>query len=234
MIIILHSTQLPENLGAVARVIGNFGLQELRLITPKISKDAPKAIATAAGADDILQNALLFDDLASATHDIQILYGTCADVRDGIRHYHTPEGAFSSPSPDSKIAVLFGCEKSGLTQEDLSHCTATLQIPVNPDFSSMNLSHAVGIVAYTWFKNQHTLKESFAHLGKTSIATQQEKEAFFNRLTQHLDDVDYWRVASKKPLMQQNLANLFFRMDLTAQELKTLLGVFDILRHPRV
>jgi len=233
MIIILHSTQLPENLGAVARVMGNFGLQELRLVTPKISKDDPKAIATTAGADDILKNALIFDDLASATQDIEVLYGTCADVRDGIRHYHTPEGAFSNTSPDSKIAVLFGCEKSGLTQEDLSHCTATIQIPVNPGFSSMNLSHAVGIVAYTWFKTQHSPQESFAHLGKTAFATQGEKEDFFNRLTQHLDEVDYWRVASKKPLMQQNLANLFFRMDLTTQELKTLLGMVDILRHPR-
>ena len=234
MIIILHSTQLPENLGAVARVMGNFALTELRLITPKVMRDDPKAVATSAGAEGILENARVFPDLISATQDIAELYGTCADVRDGIRHYHTPEGAFAKTPEASNVGVLFGCEKSGLTQEDLSHCAATIQIPVNPDFSSMNLSHAVAIVAYSWFQAQHRPRKYFTHLGKTNLATQGEKEQFFHHLIKQLDEVGYWRVESKKPLMQQNLANLFFRMDLTTQEIKTLLGVFDVLRNPRI
>ncbi|MBX9696997.1 MAG: hypothetical protein K2X98_04380 [Alphaproteobacteria bacterium] len=232
MIIILHSTQLAENLGAVARIMGNFALRELRLITPHIMPIHPKAMATAAGAETILEQARIYDSLADATTDITHLFGTCADERQGIRHYMGPEKAFSDMmrfDAIAKIGVLFGCERTGLSQEDMSYCRATIQIPVNPSFSSMNLSHAVGIIAYERFKADSQPVPHIMHMGSTKSASCDQKQALFNHLIHLLDEVAYWRVDAKKPLMQQNLANFFFRMDLTEQEIQTLFGVFNSL-----
>lgn len=232
MIILLHSTQLPENLGAVARIMGNFGLSELRLITPCIPPLDPKAMATSAGAEHILKNAKIYTTLCEATSDIHTLIGTCADLRVGIRAYETPSTLFETFDSMGKVGILFGCERSGLSQEDLSHCHATVQIPVNPEFSSMNLSHAVAVVAYEYFKKLHTPK-SFMALGQTHLATQGEMDTFFTILEHMLDEVGYWRVDSKKPQMRENLRNLFSRSSLTQQEIQTLLGMLNNLRNPR-
>lgn len=228
MIPILHSTQLPENLGAVARVMGNFDLFELRLVTPQVDPLHPKAIATAAGAERILRYADIYPSILDATSDLHLLFGTCADERAGIRHYFSPKRAFEGHE-GRRIGVLFGCERTGLTQDDLSLCQATIQIPVNPFFSSMNLSHAVAVIAYEWFTVNRNPPLSKTHLGATQMATQKQRQFMFEALMQKLDAVDYWRVPFKKKLMAQNLANLFFRMDFTEQEIHTLLGVFRAL-----
>lgn len=232
MIIILHSTQLPENLGAVARVMGNFNLSELRLITPLIDPCDLKALATSAGADHILQQAKVYPTLQEATSDLHTLIGTCADVRIGIRFYESPQSLFDQNKPFGKFGILFGPERTGLSQEDLSLCHATLQIPVCPDFSSMNLSHAVAIICYSYFVKSNTSSQ-FLELGSTHLATQEERDIFFNTLENMLDHVGYWRVASKKHVMRQNLKNFFSRSSLTKQEIQTLLGMFQTLRQPR-
>lgn len=232
MIILLHSVQLAENLGAVARVMGNFGLSQLRLITPCADVFDMKAVATAAGAEHILHKATLYNSLQKATHDLHTLIGTCADIRTGIRAYTTPENIFNDPIPLQNIGILFGPERTGLSQEDLSYCKATLQIPVDASFSSLNLSHAVGIVCYAYFKSKKHA-HNHLHTGETTVATQGEKNHFFHTLEQMLDEVGYFRVDSKKPLMRQNLRNFFSRNDITTQEIRTLLGVFRALRHPR-
>ncbi len=230
MIILLHSTQMAENLGSVARVMGNFELTELRLITPQIDPLDPKAIATSAGADEILRRAKVYNSLDDATIDITHLFGTCGDERLGIRHYMGPEKAFSDFSDQPEhMGVLFGCERTGLSQDDLSHCRATIRIPVNTSFSSMNLSHAVAIVAYEGFKAASHSAPHVMHMGATQLASQGQKQALFQHLVHLLDDTGYWRVPSKKPPMQQNMANPFFRMDLTEQEVQTLFGMFASL-----
>lgn len=239
MIILLHAPQLPENIGAVARVMENFQLSELRLITPITPPTHDKAWATSAGAHTILKNARIFNSLSEAVQDIHHLWGTCADNRLGIRQYHSPrhfmDEEFSKTAPDEKTAILFGCERTGLSQDALSTCKGTLQIPVNPDFSSMNLSHAVGIVCYEYFiTKQNTLHTNTLHLGDTTFAPMQEKEVLFKHLIHLLDKGHYWRVPSKKHLMQQNLANLFFRLSLTSQDIRTLFGIVDNLRFPRI
>ncbi len=232
MIILLNEIQLAENLGAIARVMGNFSMNELRLISPRVSPSDPKALATSTGAEFILKSAQTYDSVFEATKDIEFLFGTCGDDhRQGIRHYFLPHTAFENSTSEQKIGVLFGCERTGLSQEDLSYCRATIRIPTSLHFSSMNVSHAVAIVAYEWCQKIHQTEGHQMHFGKTKPATQQEKKALFDYLVRNLDAVDYWRVASKKPLMTENLANLFFRMDLTAQEIQTLFGVFDALKH---
>lgn len=241
MIILLHSPQLPENMGAVARVMKNFNLLELRLITPNISPLHEKALATSAGAESILENARVFSCLKEAVQDLHHVFGTCADKRMGIRHYLSPHTFINEHMPHygacEEVGILFGCERTGLCQDDLSHCEGTLQIPVNADFSSMNLSHAVGIVAYEYFtyhQNRPLSKRaSTLALGDTNIALMSEKEVFFEHLIHTLDQGDYWRVEGKKAMMQQNLANLFFRLPLTQQDIRTLFGVVQNLSSPR-
>mgnify|MGYP000635624332 CR=1 FL=1 len=235
MIILLRTTQLPENLGAVARVMGNFGLNELRLIAPRVDPHDSRALATAAGAEVILRSAKIYDSVADATADVHHLLGTCGDHnRQGIRQHMIPNKAFEKSFPEAvSMGILFGCERTGLSQDDLSHCKAVIRVPVNPAFSSMNLSHSVAIVIYEWFKAAQQPSQTFMHWGDTKPATQMQKESLFANLLAKLDAVDYWRVPAKKPLMQQNLANLFFRMNLSTQEVQTLFGVFDALYRPR-
>lgn len=238
MIIILHSPQLPENIGAVARVMVNFHVPELRLITPHVAPTHEKAIATAAGADAILHHARLFSSMDDAIADIHHLWGTCADDRLGVRQYQSPrefmEHAFFGEKNHEKTAILFGCERTGLSKEILSRCKGTLKIPVATEFSSMNLSHAVAIIGYEYFlkKTDHNLEKKWS-LGDTTLATLSEKESFFNHLIHNLDQGNYWRLPSKKPLMKQNLANLFFRLDLTSQDIRTLFGIISNLKKPR-
>lgn len=236
MIIILHSPQLPENIGAVARVMGNFHVPELRLITPNVDVTHEKALATAAGAETILHHARVFPSMSDAIADIHHLWGTCADDRVGVRQYQPPRQFMEQEyvHDTEKTAILFGCERTGLSKDILSRCKGTLRIPVDMEFSSMNLSHAVAILCYEYFlKKKADNPEKKWHLGGTTLATIGEKESFFHQLIQSLDQGNYWRLPSKKPLMQQNLANLFFRLDLTSQDVRTLFGIVHTLKRPR-
>lgn len=239
MIVICKHIQMPENLGAIARVMKNFGLSQLRLIQPLCRVDADQAYANAAGADDILNNMHIYDSLQEASHDLTFMVGTCGDVRQGARIYHTPHSLFNdrhASAAHETWGLLCGCERTGLTQEDLSLCNATVRIPTHFEFSSMNISHAVAVMAYAYRCAYPLGGESETHMAPCTTmatspkATYAHKHNFFTLLMGELDDVGYWRVPSKKDKMQENLANLFFRYDLTVQEIQTLFGIVKSLR----
>ncbi len=233
--IILVETQLADNLGAVARAMANFGLNDLRLVKPKISKDDPKAVATAVGASSLLQNAKVFENLRDATKDLSHLFGTTACEREMIKKYYPPQEftAFAkAQSSISKVGIVFGPERTGLSNEDLTKCYGIIHIPVNPDFSSLNLGQALVIIAYEYFIAQKPNIKNSLHLGETKPATQEEISYFLINLEKKLDSTHFWRTASKKPVMWRNLRNIFTRMDLTQQEVRTLNGVIDALASP--
>lgn len=224
--IILVGTQLPENLGSVARVMCNFGLQHLRLVAPLIAKNHPKALATAVHAKCVLENALLYDCLENAIEDCHYVYATTGTERDLIHHYVAPQTLEKDDT--SHVAIVFGRESTGLTNEELRFCQKILSIPVSPEYSSLNLSHAVGIVAYEWFIKKRSCVD-YIHLGDTHPALQKDVHFFLENLETHLDRVDFWRVPSKKPAMRRNLWNAFNRMQLTDQELRTFRGIVTAL-----
>ncbi len=228
-VIVLVETQLADNLGAVARAMANFGLKDLRLVRPKVSPDDPTAIATAVGARSLLQNAKVFESLNAATKDLSHLFGTTACEREMIKKYYTPREFASTAVFPSQIGIIFGPERTGLSNEDIAQCYGIIRIPVNPEFSSLNLGQALVIIAYELFLSKDMTPSSFLHLGSTKPATQEELVYFLSNLEQKLDNTHFWRTASKKPVMWRNLRNIFTRMDLTQQETKTLNGMIDAL-----
>lgn len=237
IVILLHKTQMAENLGAVARAMGNFALSELRLIAPHCSPQDEQAIAMSAGADSILKGAKIYDCLEMAIADIHLLYGTCATVRHMIKQYTpiseiAPKIIFqttNAPSP-ATVGILFGPERTGLDNDCLAKCHEIIQIPVNPDFSSLNLAQACVVIGYELYKAQQTQTSSTFHFGETRPAPQKQVESFLLYLEKELDEVDYWRVPSKKPIMWRNLQNILTRFHLTEQDIQTLWGMVTSLK----
>jgi tRNA/rRNA methyltransferase len=232
-IIILIQPQLPENLGAVARAMANFALTDLRLVDPLCSPDDQKAIATAAGADDILINCQVFPNFNSAIEDVHVILGTCAQFRHMIKpSWPLSYGAQQIIKTNDKTGVIFGPERTGLTNDQLSRCHAIIQIPTNPHFSSLNLAQAVLLLAYELYGQSVEVKPRL-QMGETQLATQQQISQWLDFLETTLDETNFWRVQSKKPIMWRNLTNIFTRIHLTEQEVRTLYGLIDNLRYPR-
>lgn len=228
-IILLVSPQLPENMGAIARMMKNFGLTELRVINPHCDLLDPKAVAVAKGADDILKKAALFSTLGEAIVDLESLWGTCAVERYGIKPYLTPRRAIVQWRRYEKVGLLFGPERTGLTNELITRCRAVIQIPTQPDFSSLNIAQSLAILAYEWFQ-QRPLPQERLQMGKTELATEAYRDQFLGQLEHALDEANYWRQPHKKPMMWQTLQNIFTRLDLTTQEIQSLLGMMISLR----
>lgn len=234
-VIILVETQLPENLGAVARAMANFGFIELRLVNPKISKDDPKAMATAVGASGILDKAVVFETLSDAVKDLTNIFATTAVIRQMIKRCYTPKACASLvlQNPDWKVGFLFGPERTGLSNEDISLCSGVIHIPVKSDFSSLNLGQALIIVVYEYYLAKTEPEEQFLQIGETAPASLEQLQYFLSNLEQKLDQTNFWRADYKKPIMWRNLKSIFTRMDLTEQEVRTLNGVIDFLNKKR-
>ena len=234
-VIILIRPQLPENLGTVARGMMNFGLHTLRLVNPLCAPDDAKACATATGAESLLKEAKQFSSLQEATKDLHKLYGTAARERELIKPYFSLRQGLQEerkllPKEGYKWGIVFGPERTGLTNDELTLCSAILSISVNPSFPSLNLGQAVTLTAYEWGQARKSPKENVLRTGETLCATRQDIGLFLEALEADLDRAHYWRVPSKKPRMKRLLYNIFTRLDITQQELKTLRGVFQSLK----
>lgn len=227
-IVLLHQVQLAENLGAVARAMGNFGINQLRLIQPKCDPDDAKAIAMAAGNESVLESAQLYQSLEHAVGDLELVFATTAVERELIKNYCTPKMAMPLIQ-DNRVGFLFGPERTGLTNEDLSVANHIITIPVNPNFSSLNISQAVVIVLYEWYQSWADQK-SWLHLGETKPVKQKELQQFFKFLEAELDEVNFWRVPHKKEKMWQNIRTAFLRMQPTEQEIRTLYGAIQAIK----
>lgn len=227
--IILVRPQLPENIGACARVMANFGLKSLRLVSPLVSPLDAKAIAMAAGADAILETAAIYPSLDDAFADLAYVYGTSAGTREMIKRNLPVREAMAEIAVCDRVGIVFGPERTGLTNEELPKCRAILHIPVDPGFSSLNLAQAVAITAYEWYQTQSDFTGKL-HLGDTVPASHDQVQGFLNALETNLDETHFWRIAHKKPIMWRNLQNVFTRMDLTEQEVRTLQGMIKSLR----
>lgn len=226
-VIILVGTQLPENLGAAARVMANFGIKDLRLVAPLTSVDDPKAIAMAAGADTVLQGASVFSSIAAASADLTHLWATTAQPRFMVKPCCTPSEFVQNVfTPHDRFGFVFGPERTGLTNEDIVLCAGVITIPTVSSFSSLNLAQAVAIIIHSLCAQ----KPSQGALHESSPAASIENLSFFlKNLEEKLDKLNFWRVPHKKKVMWQNLRNIFTRANLTEQEVRTLYGVLETL-----
>ncbi|HCU06738.1 MAG TPA: rRNA methyltransferase [Holosporales bacterium] len=222
---------MAENLGAVARAMGNFNITELCLVTPKCDPQDLKAIAMSAGNEQVLKNVVLCATLEEAIADCQLTYATSACIRDMHKPIKSPATAAQAFYKfNGKKAIVFGPERSGLLNDEITMCQGLIQIPVNPDFSSLNIAQAAVVVFYEYFKLVSD-QCSDQVVEKTDIADNAMRSVFFNKLEQVLDRHNFWRVPTKKPMMWRNIKNIFTSHHYTHQEMKTLTGIVsDILK----
>jgi tRNA/rRNA methyltransferase len=231
--IILVEPQLGQNIGAVARAMLNFGLTDLRLVRPRDGWPNPEAIPRAAGADKVLKNVQVFPDTLSAISDLNRVFATSPRVHDIIKVIYSPHTALEALSVSSqeggKVGILFGSERCGLTNDDISLCEALIKIPNNPDFSSLNLAHAVVLIAYEWFLQVTSHPTQVFRTGWTRLATGDDLGKFFNHLEEELDRTGFLRHKKKRSTMVRNIRNIFQRASLTQQEVRTLRGIIRSL-----
>ncbi len=229
--VILVEPQLGENIGAAARAMLNCGLNDLALVKPRESWPNVKAQAMASGADEVLDAARLFDTVAEAVADLTRVYATTARPRDMTKRVLMPRAAAAEmrDAGGERMGLLFGPERSGLTNDQMALADAAISVPVNPAYASLNLAQAVLIIGYEWFQTvAETSGLATGHIGGDR-ATKADIGAFLARLEDQLDRGGFFRSEDMRPTMTRNLRNLFQRIGLTEQEVRTLQGVLSAL-----
>ena len=228
-IVVLVEPQLGENIGTVARAMGNFGLSRLRLVKPRDGWPNPRARISASGADRILDDAQLFERLPEAIADCNLVFATTARAHDQAKPVVSAEEAarlMAAPIAEgAKVAVLFGRERYGLENAEVGLADHIITFPVNPAFASLNLAQAVLVVGYEWFKLVTAGALPFAMPQKSAPAPKEQLLAFFADLERELERVEFFRPAEKRATMVINLRNIFGRMEPTRQDIQTLHGV---------
>src|SRR6266480_1412989 len=228
-IIVLVEPQLGENIGAAARVMGNFGLSRLRLVKPRDGWPNMQARRAASGADRILEDAQLYETLDAAIADCTLVVATTARAHDQAKPVISPDAAAALLAPRlagaENVAVLFGRERYGLQNNEVALADRIVTFPVNPAFASLNLAQAVLLIGYEWFKLSTKGTLPFAMPERSERASQHQMQAFFDNLVRELDRVEFLRPAEKRATMLVNLRNIFARMEPTKQDMHTLHGV---------
>jgi len=236
-IIVLVRPQLGENIGKAARAMLNFGLTEMRIVAPRDGWPNPSAGPAAAGADQILDEAKIFDTTANAVADCSNIYATTVRKRGVTKPVVGPdEAAAEIISNPGRSAILFGREASGLETDDVGLARAILTVPINPEFGSLNLAQAVILCAYEWSK----LAGDSAELAQPTIedmlpaASQQELDGMIEHLEKLLEPRGYFLPPSRKAATRQTLRGVLTKPGWNHLEVRTLRGVLSTLeRQPR-
>ena len=229
---ILHRPQLSENIGACARAIKNFDFRKLILINPKPIFPNDKILATSVGAKDIINSSKNFNTLEQALSKIDIVIATSARFRNkNIKHINLED--LKKINFKKKIGFLFGPEASGLSNDEISYANYTLQIPANPDFKSLNLSHSLIIIAQYVASIIKFKNVPFKKSKKVKSASKKEIQSMLNLCIKNLDEINFFKPNEKRPKMIENLRNIFYKMDLSDKETRILSGVFASLGKKR-
>ena len=229
---ILHKPQLSENIGACARAIKNFSFKKLILINPKPIFPNDKIFATSVGAKDIINQSKVYENIEKALKDIDIVIATSARFRNkNIKHINLDD--LKKIDFKKKVGFLFGSEASGLSNEEVSYANYTLQIPTNPEFKSLNLSHSLIIIAQVISSIIKMKTKPFQKSKKVKPASKKEIQSMINLCLSNLEDINFFKPKEKKPVMLQNLRNIFYKMELSDKETRILSSVFASLGKKR-
>ncbi len=229
---ILHKPQLSENIGACARGMKNFNFQKLIIIDPKPIFPNDKILATSVGARNIINKAKNYENLEKSLKNIDTVIATSARFRNkNIKHIQLED--LKKINYKKKVAFLFGSEASGLSNQEISYANYTLQIPTNPDFKSLNLSHSLIIIAQLVSSIINSNVSSFDKSNKVKSASKKEIVAMANLCIKNLEEINFFKSKEKKPIMLENLRNIFYRMELSTKETRILSGVFSSLGKKR-
>ena len=225
---ILHQPQLSENIGACARAIKNFSFKKMVIIKPKPIFPNDKILATSVGAKDVINNSKIYETLELAVKKVDYVIATSARFRNkNIKHIKLDDLAKIDFS--NKVAFLFGSEASGLSNNEISYANYTMQIPTNPEFKSLNLSHSVIIIAYTVASIIKLKGSKYSKSKKISLASKKEVQAMTNLCISKLEQRNFFKPIEKRPIMLENLRSIFYKMELSEKETRILSSVFASL-----
>ena len=227
-VIVLVRPQLGENIGKAARAMLNFGLTDLRLVAPRDGWPNPSAGPAAAGADIVLERAIVFDTLAEAAADCAHVYATTVRKRGVSKPVFTPEQAAQAIHRDEgRSAFVFGPERSGLETEDVALARAIVTVPINPEFGSLNLAQAVILCAYEWSKNIALAQPTTEDL--LPPAPQAELEGVISHFEALLEPCGYFFPESRAASTRLTLRNMLTKPGWNALEVRTMRGVLSAL-----
>tara|TARA_Y100000590_G_scaffold437170_1_gene558534 strand:+ start:907 stop:1620 length:714 start_codon:yes stop_codon:yes gene_type:complete len=229
---ILHKPQLSENIGACARAIKNFGFKKLILINPKPIFPNDKILATSVGAKNIVKQSKVFENLEKSIKNIDIVIATSARFRNkNIKHISLND--LKKIDFKKKVAFLFGSEASGLSNNEISYANYTLQIQTNPEFKSLNLSHSLIIIAQQLSNLLNVKNNIFKKSNKIKSASKKDIQSMLKVCIKNLEEINFFKQTEKKPIMLENLRNIFYKMDLSDKETRILSSVFASLGKKR-
>lgn len=238
--IILVEPQLGENIGTAARAMANFGLRDLRIVNPRDGWPSEKAESASANAIEVVKNARIFPTLEEAIKDLHYVCATTARPRDMVKEILSPETAAKTMKQRAEtgqtIGILFGREKSGLTNTDISFADSIVIAPVDPECASLNLAQSVLLMGYEWRRNTDNSslgrKTDFdgpaiegIELKTNRPATKQELTGLFEHMQKELEFSGFLRTVEKTPQMMRNIRNMIIRMEPTDQDVRTLRGM---------
>ena len=233
--IILVEPQLGENVGTTARAMANFGLTDLRLVNPREGWPNEKARAAASGANHVIDRVRVFASVEAAITDLGFVYATTARHRELAKDVAGPRQAAArllEYGRSSPVGVLFGRERSGLTNDEVTLADELLTLPVNPEFSSLNIAQAVLVVAYEWrlaMLGGEAAGLPFAGPGEDDLAPKEQLLHLFEHLERALDATGFFRPPERRPHMVRAIRTMLHRARLTEQEVRTLRGVVAAL-----
>jgi tRNA/rRNA methyltransferase len=227
--VILVEPQLAENIGTAARAMLKCGLTDLRLVNPRDPFPSERASAASVGALEMMPPVRIFDSTAAAVADLQMVYATTARERKMVKPIFTPravaEKTVEAGRAGRKVGILFGRERTGLEKDDIALADAVVTVPLNPEFTSLNLAQAVLLIGYEWYQAADTTPARVLETHGAEPATKDELYAFFAHFEKALDDCGFLRNEEARPNMIRNLRNMWGRAELTEQEIRTLHGV---------
>jgi len=232
-VIIMVRPQLGENIGMAARAMLNCGLSTMRLVSPRDGWPNERAQRAASGADVVLEKAEVFETVGEAVADLEHVVATTARNRELVQRIVTARQAASDMrgwvTHGRKVGILFGPERTGLENEDMVHADTALSIPLNPQFSSLNVAQAVLLVAYEWATADDATPPERMADHATRPATKEELQTLFAHLERALDESGFLRHKAMRPAMVLNLRALLQRAEMTEQEARTFHGVIKFL-----
>ncbi len=228
-VFVLVRPQMGENIGAAARAMLNFGLERMRIVDPRDGWPNSKAVALASGAGRILDNAGLFADLDTALADCDYVLATTARGRELTKPIFSPEAAMAlvraMTAADKKVAILFGPERAGLENDDITRANAIITVPVNPEFFSLNLAQCVLLLAYEWRRQTVEVPAMVLEMAGADFANAGEIDKLAEHFEQRLGAAGFFFPEAKAPNMKRNLRNMWSRLGLTRAEVQTFHGM---------
>lgn len=232
--IVLVEPQLAENIGMTARAMANFGLSDLRLVAPKNGWPKKGVREAASGATHVLDLARVYATVPEAIADLSFVLATTARERGQMKRVFAPDAAMAEVAARAgqRVGVMFGRERVGLTNDEVSLADAIVTFPVSPDFPSLNLAQAVLLVGYEWRRASGRAVLPFDGTMLAPPASRAALMSLFSSLETALDEAGFYP-PEKREIVARNMRDMLHRMAMTEQDVRTLRGALRALTRRR-